>query len=67
MDSLLKETKTVFETLSISEQIEYQKKKKILSSYIKELTKLELSGRLVTDNLDSLVFNIFYKVKEASK
>ena len=67
MDSLLKETKTVFETLTFTQKTEYQNKLFLLDKYIEELKRLRSNGRLIDSNLDNLVFNIFYKVKEASK
>ena len=67
MESLLKETKTVYETLTLKERNNYYDKLIILDRYIEELKRLRSNGRLIDGDLDDLVLSTFYRIKEASK
>ena len=67
MESLLKETKTVYETLTLKERNNYYDKLIILDRYIEELKRLRSNGRLIDGDLDDLILSTFYRIKEASK
>ena len=64
MDS---QVKTVYETLSVPEREDYKENMNLLDNFIKDLIRLKSSGELIKGNLDSLIFNRYYKIKEINK